>query len=308
MSYALDTSTQNSKVIHINSLDATTILQSGFTTYFSFVLEENFVCPSNQSILMSLHSATIPYSFYNIRVDVNDKIPVYNSSTAAKTILQIPAGNYTASTLSKKLETLLSSVGGIGDIAVSFDRTTMKFLYQSDVADNNKLRFEFSDTSEGAYIELGFGESETSAYMTNTGIYSSNVVDVNGSVHGVYLRTNLSLDGSYDSLTKGLSSILARVPINVNFGGVLFFNPVDGNVHKIEIPTTYIHTITLRLTDERNRLIDLNGLNFVVSLQFDFVNKEKTKVPIEPIRYLKATEDKFKEDKRIKRNKDRRKK
>jgi hypothetical protein len=308
MSYALDTSTQNSKVVHINSVDATTILQSGLTTYFSFVLKENFVCPSNQSILISLHSATIPYSFYNIREGVNDIVPVYNTTGASTTLLQIPTGNYTAATLSKKLETLMSGLTGIGDVVVAFDRTTMKFLFQTDVADNNKLKFKFAETTAGAFIELGFGENEESSFLTNTGIYSTNVVDVNGSVHGVYLRTNLSLDGSYDSLSKGLSTILARVPIDVNFGGVLFFNPINGSVHKIEIPAKYVHTLTLRLTDERNRLLDLNGLNFVVSIQFDFVNKNKEIVPPISHRYLKLQEDKNKEDKRLKRNKDRRKK
>ena len=62
------------------------------------------------------------------------------------------------------------------------------------------------------------------------------------------------------------------------------------------------------MTDERNRLLDLNGLNFVVSIQFDFVNTSREIVPPIPPRYLRLQEEKNKEDKRLKRNKDRKKK
>ena len=37
--------------------------------------------------------------------------------------------------------------------------------------------------------------------------------------------------------------------------------------------------IGVRLTDQRNRLINLNGLDWDISLQFDFVEKPELKVP-----------------------------
>jgi len=91
------------------------------------------------------------------------------------------------------------------------------------------------------------------------------------------------------SVTKGISTILGRIPITKNYGGVLFWDPSNGSQHKIQIQTNYIHTITIRMTDSRNRLIDLNGLNFEVAIQFDFVyNKVHTPVPI-PLRYQNKT-------------------
>ena len=146
--YALDTNTQNSKVVHINSLDATTQLQSDSTSYFSFVLEENFKCPTNQSMLISLHSATIPYSFYNIREDVNDIIPFKIDGGPVQT-RSIPQGNYSANSLAKQIELALLSTGtnptGLtGDIKVTYDRSLMKYLYTCDAAtDQGKFKFHF---------------------------------------------------------------------------------------------------------------------------------------------------------------------
>ena len=40
-----------------------------------------------------------------------------------------------------------------------------------------------------------------------------------------------------------------------------------------------ISVISVRLTDQKNRVIDLNGLDWDLSLQFDFIEKIELKVP-----------------------------
>ena len=74
MSYIIDTNTDSSKIIHLNTADADTYLQSGVTTYCSFNLDTPIVIDKQHSALISLNSAIIPYSMYNIRENVNDKI------------------------------------------------------------------------------------------------------------------------------------------------------------------------------------------------------------------------------------------
>jgi hypothetical protein len=102
--------------------------------------------------------------------------------------------------------------------------------------------------------------------------YSQNVIDINGSIHGVYIRSNLVSKGTLDSQNGTLSNILARLPINVQSGGIIFG---DHNHHKSIVDLKYINTITIRLTDERNRLLDLNGLHFQVAIQIDFLYGKK---------------------------------
>ena len=81
MSYTLSSGNLASKILYINSEDASqylaTKLNSDGTTstlncYFNYTIKENIEVPANQRAIISLNSATIPYSFYNIRTDVND--------------------------------------------------------------------------------------------------------------------------------------------------------------------------------------------------------------------------------------------
>ena len=53
MSYQLETNTDSSKIIHLNTKDADTYLQTGITTYCSFVLDTPIVIDQQHSALIS---------------------------------------------------------------------------------------------------------------------------------------------------------------------------------------------------------------------------------------------------------------
>ena len=78
MSYELNTDI-TSKVFYIDSRDATNYLQTNtdgdnITSYFQYTLQQPILIPQGMYCLTYLHSATIPYSFYNIRTGVNDTL------------------------------------------------------------------------------------------------------------------------------------------------------------------------------------------------------------------------------------------
>ena len=123
------------------------------------------------------------------------------------------------------------------------------------------------------------------------------------SVRSLYVRSNLTTSSVLDSAVGGgFSSILARIPIDVDSGGVITISPSDGSVHKLYIKVKDITIIGLRLTDQRNRLIDLNGLDWDISLQFDFVEPDDLKVPVD-----KRTEIEQKKYEKWKEQKDKKK-
>ena len=68
-----ETGTTASRVIYINSKDATAIMGDNRSD-FDFTLEEPIVVPNHHNILLSVYSAEIPYSFYNFRNGVNCKL------------------------------------------------------------------------------------------------------------------------------------------------------------------------------------------------------------------------------------------
>ena len=122
---------------------------------------------------------------------------------------------------------------------------------------------------------------------------------MNAAIRSLYIRTNLSTSSILDSsVGGGYSSILARVPIDVDSGGVITISPSDGSVHKLIIKVREITIIGVRLTDQRNRVIDLNGLDWDVSFQFDFIENPELKIPMDKRMEIDLKKyEKFKTDK-----------
>jgi len=282
MSYSNDTDTQTSKVIHINSLDNNTQFSSGFTTDFNYEITDSLICPENQKMLVSCIGATIPYTFYNIRTGVNDKVRFQVNSSSTSYEVFLDAGNYNTSSFATEFNTkvntgLTASAGTTLTISLSYDFQKMKYKVSYPTTDggNTHILLDFS-TGKNCAVEVG-GDSNAVPTAFLEASFLPNVADLNGSIHGLYIRTDLMSNAVYDSESKSLSHILARIPIRVNFGGVIFYESFEGVNHKIELDSQHINRIRIRLTDERNRLINLNGLNFTLSLLFDFVYKKQQK-------------------------------
>lgn len=289
---------KDSIILHINSRDRSENLDINnqySTSWFKYFFKQPIVNNIGDEFQLSLHSSIIPYSFYNIRTGINDEIGVliYDPSTGTQinaTTLTLTPGSYTAGALITELEIVLSGLKGLGfmndTISVGFNRQTQKFKFVTVVAsDNNKIAFGFFLSTHSAFIETGFRSDETTSKMTNTGtsITSSNVVDVNGSVHSIFIRTSLTSTAQLDSGSGGFTTILGRIPIETNFGSVLFFNPAN-STHSVKIHGDTIQNISIKLTDDNNRILDLNGLNFTLSLEFIRIRTNRN--PVEIPRYF----------------------
>jgi len=281
MSYINDTHTESSKIVHINSLDATTIFSSDRTTDFSYELEQPISVPENQLILVSCIGATIPYTFYNIRQNVNNRIAVRLTESGLITNLDIPEGNYSSTALLLKVKELFDGAAFSETINITYDRVSMKFSF-TILGGGATAYFDFTPVNNPYPINVELGFPLTNNLIT-TNTLSPNVADVNGSIHGLYIRSDITSNSIYDSESKSLSSILARIPIRVNFGGIIFWDTSDGIGHKAQVDTPIIKTIRIRLTDDRNRLINLNGLNFSLTILFDFVYKKSKIQPLNKI-------------------------
>ena len=253
MSYTSSAGNMPSKILYINSEDASQYLAtklnndgttSSLNCYFQYILKESIEIPLNQRAVISLNSATVPYSFYNIRQDVNDTIDIKITNTTTgfnytPTPLILPDGNYDVYSLAEYIKNALNT--GVyqnvpNKIEYTFEMTfstdTQKYTYTATPkgamsGENIKIEILFDsgvNAIKKPYIELGFRVRDVE--ITNaSAVISDNVVDMNGSVHGVYIRTNLVSDGTLDSQNGVFSNILSRLPINVNSGGIIFATP-----------------------------------------------------------------------------------
>ena len=134
-----ETETQASRVLYINSKDATVIYNQNQSD-FDFVLEEPIVVPEHHSILMSVYSAEIPYTFYNFRVGVNCRLDFATTSfntpatydangfldltAGGAQTLTLPEGNYNAVQLARYL------TNNITNLEVLFDPIKLKFSFR----------------------------------------------------------------------------------------------------------------------------------------------------------------------------------
>jgi len=332
-----ETGTSASKVIYINSADATSIAGSNRSD-FNFVLREPVVVPPHHSILLSVYSAEIPYSFYNFRIGVNCRIDyvidgynvqatydangkiVLGAPPLGQTLV-IPEGNYNAN----ELATLISN--GIPGLEVLYDTNKLKFSYRCKTPNtritlalrngqttgtptapgedmNEELGFDWFNILGDPFVERDIGNQHYHGYTNAKGtppipgpgldanrvgpftsapdwyLYSDDVADLTNSVRSLFLRTNLSTSSVLDSnIGGGFSNILTRIPINVSPGGIINIEPVNGDVHKLLLKLKAITNISIRLTNQKNQTIDLNGLDFDVSLKLEFIEDKELKEP-----------------------------
>jgi len=332
MSFNIETSTDASRVLFINSGDAQQ-LELGLTTDYIFIPDESIVVPPHHTILLSLHHIQIPFSFYNFQLNRNTKLD-YGLSTSGAPLtftdtgtITLEEGNYNASTLMTAITTKLNDETNVGTLSMRFNRDTLKYEwnYDNDTGSANNARLTLristgSNASVNFRDEMGFNSNKfvvgdnsldvwfednganllcgqstaiatTTLFTGATGDYWDgdntaettnyfSVVDMNASIRSLFVRTNLTQTSVMDSaIGGGFSTILARIPIDVDSGGIITISPSDGAVHKLILKVREITMITVRLTDQENRTIDLNGLDWDISLSFDFIETSPLRIP-----------------------------
>ena len=285
MSYSANTNL-TSKIVHIRSEDGIPNSEAqadNLKTAFLIALEESINCGVHQSIVVSLNSMEFPMSFYNIHKYNNHM--VWKEGVVDLDVF-IPYGNYNVYQLAKelsKLMTLESAASALGwTWIITYDIITNKFTFDNG---SGSFTFEFNNQNTLAnppyfdtpYIALGF-ENKSYLYVSpNT--KSTNSIDVNGMRSALYVRTQLTSVGAIESISKQYSDILQKVPITAPPNAILYFISGAGTGVQSLIQTKNIPAINIRITDDQNRLVDTNGLNFTMSLQFDFIKTPEVTFP-----------------------------
>lgn len=193
-----ETDTAASRVLYINSKDATNFFNQNQSD-FVFTLEEPIVVPDHHSMLLSVYSAEIPYSFYNFRVGVNCRldyaVTTFNTvadydangfldlTAAGAATLTLPEGNYNAVELADYLTNNILSAGPVNPIEVKFDPISLKFKFRCVIANlrvtlalkngaatgtpanpgedmNEELGFDFIALTGDPFVELDAGGTQ----------------------------------------------------------------------------------------------------------------------------------------------------
>ena len=165
--------------------------------------------------------AEIPFVYDVINTANNTFIYTLNGTPYTITI---PSGTYTAPQLAAILQTLLDDINP--GFTVTFSTVTLRFTFTNPTADTWSLTFASRATP---YSILGFLPATiTSASGLSSEIVSPTVAQVSGPF---YLYVNSSKVGSLvncnltdGSRTAGVGPEVARIPVNVQYGSVIFYN------------------------------------------------------------------------------------
>ena len=240
--------------VFLNSKTANSYV-NGYTSECMFVLPQ-LTIPKNRKISVSVQTASIPYSFFNVD-DFNDKFDYTTTTNGITSTFHviIPQGNYNVTTLITQLKLLMGANFNIVYNSLSNTYTFTNSLY------------EFSFLSASKCFELmGFNDGFT---YSSVGKSLTSTISINMfTIRNIYISSNNFILNNINSSTPNNCSILVSIPIQSSANSVItYINNYNTNneVHSL-------HTLTLlhlKLTDQDGDILDLNGVHWSCTLQFD---------------------------------------
>jgi len=209
-------------------------------------------CAQDEEIHAQLISAEIPNSCYNVSAAVNNNTIVYDTDQT----FTFPSKNYDP----KELLRVMNDDATF-PFAVTRDKYTNKLTFTNNTPDSHDLNW----TSSLARKLLGYGEAADETVAAGATTTSPGLLDL-ATIHSFFIKSDLAA-GNVLSTRAGNSTTLQKISVDVNGFGIVYLNTSDyRTVSVLQKPS--VSFITFRLTDQNDRLLDLNDVNFEFSLQF----------------------------------------
>lgn len=239
----------NSKqnLIHIDSAKR----YRGTSTNFQI----RFTYPTPIQRRLKIVNLEFPNTMYPINQTNNTIIWTDSSSTVRTTT--IPVGVYVNNgSYATAIATAMSSTAGVSDVITgSFVDETYAVSLTSDTAPFQILT---SNVNFTAHIPLGFNSTDKTGLLAYVSDFP---IDKSG-VNNVFFHTDIKTN-SYT--TDGLRDILFKLPIDVNFGSIVYYPKF---AHEwITLPTsTYLNDFSVVIKDKEGNIIDLNNFDWQMTL------------------------------------------
>lgn len=247
-----------SKLISLHAIDGEQLngdFNSNILFNFTDVVKRH---PNTLYLTISVHSAEIPYSFYNVSENYNT---IYYSVLSVNYTMTIPEGNYNANTFITEFNNEFSS-GGHGKTAtLSISSSTGKF--QLTPSDNTFEIIIYNNTTTAQRI-LGM-KNQDKTFSYNSG--SGTSFDYPANLLGIQKIKIFSKALSCENLTShhlGTNEMIDAISVNaVPFELISYSNT---NAKESHMKATEVQQIDITLKDEYNNEIDFNGIDWSISL------------------------------------------
>lgn len=226
----------------------------------SLFLLDNLPVSNIQQYKVSLNQVSLNNSVYPINNDRANKIYFQEANSTATTYsATLTSQSYTGLTFASALQTAMNGATGNAYVyTVSYNSATKKLTISE--AGNNPFRIV--DGSKSVHREMGVNLFDT-AFKSSAYTLAS-PIDISGSKY-VDLICNELRNPSYTS--QGLVSIIARIPLNTDFGTTIYFEPSSSS--EFLLMNELGSNLQFYLRDDRGNNFDL-PFNHEVSLLFHF--------------------------------------
>lgn len=248
--------------IHFNSRYANNYVNGSISNceFFLPLIE----IPPQHHIHISIVSASIPYTFYNLDSS-NNYIQYFITDNNAVTTLYdfyITEGNYNVYQLLAYLKTKLGT-----DFTITYDIITNKFTFI-----HSTYIFGFVGNTSTALEFLGFKKTainyDITTYVSiNRILISYYCINVQ-SKHCLCVGINYPT-GNINYSNKLTNNILVSIPITGNpYSMIVYDNP---NSYKANLYTDNLSYMNIKIVDQNNSIINLNGCHWTITMQLDIV-------------------------------------
>lgn len=220
-------------------------------------------------------AAEIPFSYYVFNSTNNTFILTEITPPGAGVPLTVTmnVGNYTSTTLAIELERALEAAGVL-DYTVTFDSATLKYTISTTGGEDFSLTFGSSTdlgiTNPRLWLGFPAGVSTSTAGV----LVAPNAAHVSGPDYLLLCSKRLGLLTNETFKRGALAQsgpILAKIPVNVNPGGIILYT--DPDIEKyFDVDATVISDVDFFIAwgtaDGGLQLLDFNGLSFSLKVVF----------------------------------------
>jgi len=236
--------------IYINSRYATETIGGNIanSVYYLPVIE----IPDGHHIYLSLQNATIPYSFYSITSF--DNTFSWGLVGGTQFTYYVQPGNYNITQLIDVIKTAMGT-----NYTITYNNITSKILITHTTSD-------FIIYAATINHVLGFSKTSNTTSTANL-LFGRDCVNLNQiralNIEINFPTYNVNVAQAYNQ------NILATIPVFVApFSIITYQNP---NNFRTNLYVNKLDQIQIRILDNESRLVDMNGVNYQMTLQLDCV-------------------------------------
>ncbi len=222
-------------------------------THYNFTFPIPFP-PNNDYTHVCLLSAVIPKSYYLVQQG-------YNTFTLREngidTTVTVPIGNYSATSFRTVVQGLLNTSSSQG--------WTYSITYPTISSSANTGKYTFTCTggnpsfifTNGLYEQFGFDPNSTNTFVAGQ-LVSKDVIKMQVE-DTLYLHSDIGTNGKDDILNE------IFIGSSPDYSSIKY-QCIDVDAYSKELQTNNSNTYKFWLTNEDDILMDLNGLNIVLTL------------------------------------------